>query len=98
LADTNRRGIALSAKGFNQTIKLVLKTRARAGANMNEPQPSHSRARYGRARSFARNDVLMKFGLSDREASYRFVTPNEPLAHLIMLRLAANELMRPLSY
>jgi len=31
----------------------------------------------------ARNDVRMEFGLSDREASDRFVTPNESLAHLI---------------
>jgi hypothetical protein len=74
--------IALSAQGLDQTIELVLKTRAGAGSNVNEPQPSHSCAGYGRARSFARDDVLVKFGFSDREACDRFVTANESLVHL----------------
>jgi hypothetical protein len=79
----NWRAIALSAQGFDQTIKLVLETCACAGTDMNELQPGHMRAGNGRASSFARNDVLMKFSLSDRKTSDRFVTPNESLAHLM---------------
>jgi hypothetical protein len=77
----NWRAIALSAQGFDQTIKLVLETCACAGTDMNELQPGHMRAGNGRASSFTRNDVLMKFSLSDRKTSDRFVTPNESLAH-----------------